>query len=41
MMTMSVLRSFVQGATPVKNITPPYPTKIVHLKILRVFDFGL
>ena len=24
----------LQGATPVKNITPPYPTKIVHLKIL-------
>ena len=30
------------GATPVKNITPPYPTKIVLLKIcLREFDFGL
>ena len=22
-----------QGGTPVKNITPPYPTKIVHFKI--------
>ena len=26
--------SSIEGATPVKNITPPYPTKIVHLKIL-------
>ena len=28
--------------TSKKNITPPYPTKIVHLKFcLREFDYGL
>ena len=29
----AIKRNFPQGGTPVKNITPPYPTKIVHLKI--------
>ena len=29
----AIKRNFPQGGTQVKTITPPYPTKIVHLKI--------
>ena len=38
--TILLCRHVPYGATPVKNFTPSYPTKIVHLKIcLREFDF--